>query len=233
MRGSLLGVIIAAGLLGGVALGADAKVAADQAKAWIRQLGADEYSQRNEAAQALMQAGRAALAPLREALEDEDPEISIRAAQLLLALRGRGFIGVDLHELNSDGTPVIPVQALRPKEAPDADMSDAGEHVEAPAKPVWIELVINLRRGQNLPGEKYGMQDGDKIVGVNGRRVDGSVDLMREVGLAGPGAKLLVELVREGRPVRVVVVLARHPDDTNVPVLINLDNEEGEDPDKT
>jgi hypothetical protein len=66
--------------------GADDKKVGDL----IRDLGADEYSVRERAETELRKMGDAAIPPLREALEDKDPERALRAHRVLESLEKKG-----------------------------------------------------------------------------------------------------------------------------------------------
>lgn len=64
----------------------------------IELLGDDRFSVRNQASDELKSLGRAAIGPLAEAAAEDEPEIRTRAMQLLVEMRGRGFMGVQLEE---------------------------------------------------------------------------------------------------------------------------------------
>src|SRR5262245_40820914 len=53
----------------------------------VRQLGSDQFKEREAASNALGKIGKTALAALRKAAKDSDPEIRSRAARLILALQ--------------------------------------------------------------------------------------------------------------------------------------------------
>ena len=74
-----------------------ASLEVQQARAMIQALGSDSYSTRVQARNSLLQLGRAAIEPLEYAVKSEDPEVRLRAAEILIALRGRGFMGLGLH----------------------------------------------------------------------------------------------------------------------------------------
>ena len=63
------------------------------------------------------------------------------------------------------------------------------------------------------PGAKAGLQASDVILQFNGRPVENSGDLPRMVGMAKPGAKILLQVWRKGRAQDVTVVLGELPDE--------------------
>src|SRR5512139_977324 len=63
------------------------------------------------------------------------------------------------------------------------------------------------------PGAKAGLQASDVILQFNGRPVENSGDLPRMVGMAKPGAKILLQVWRKGRAQEVTVVLGELPDE--------------------
>jgi len=167
-----------------------------RAEELVQALASDSYAARAQAKTQLMQLGRPAIEPLEAALVSSDPELQIRATELLIDLRGRGFLGVGLSE----------------EEVPVTDGSGA----ELPPIVVASQIVnfmqyANAGVTRPFPAEVAGIQQGDKILAVNERPVHGVQDLKREVTLVGPGrvASLLIE--REGKPRRVSAVLTRNP----------------------
>src|SRR5512139_3776722 len=63
------------------------------------------------------------------------------------------------------------------------------------------------------PAAKAGLQASDVILQFNGRPVENSGDLPRMVGMAKPGAKILLQVWRKGRAQDVTVVLGELPDE--------------------
>src|SRR5512139_1334062 len=63
------------------------------------------------------------------------------------------------------------------------------------------------------PAAKAGLQASDVILQFNGRPVENSGDLPRMVGMAKPGAKILLQVWRKGRAQEVTVVLGELPDE--------------------
>jgi membrane-associated protease RseP (regulator of RpoE activity) len=116
--------------------------------------------------------------------------------EILIALRGRGFLGIGLNEESA------------PTEE-DAD-DDAPQFVRA-IQILDFKTFNHLGVRRPFPADAAGVQVGDKILEVNGRAIRGTKDLMREVILIGPArmASLLIE--RDGNPLRIVLRLTRNP----------------------
>ncbi len=170
----------------------------------VAQLGAESYLERAQAREQLMNLGRPAVDPLEAGVQSEDPEIRLRCTELLIALRGRGFLGITLEELPADET------AEEDGVPPDGTQHIPPPFVQARSVIGFKELAsYGVRRA--LPAETSGLQSGDKLLAVNGRSVCGNKDLMREVTVVGPGrvASLLVE--RGTARLRIPVLLTRNP----------------------
>jgi serine protease Do len=58
------------------------------------------------------------------------------------------------------------------------------------------------------PGEKAGIQPGDVVLSVNGRPVEGAVDLRRTLGGAKPGTAVTLQINRRGKLLDIKAVLA-------------------------
>lgn len=179
----------------------------------VRQLGAENYTHRRQAATELMEAGRAALEPLARALEDTDPEIRAKAADLLVALRGRGFVGIQFNEQPSKDAPLVPQQDTREDGGDGA--AGAGAEPVAP-QPAFIPApdVQVVETVDGMPGKEAGLQAGDRFLAVNGRVICGELDLLREVILAGPAKPSMLVLERDGRKITIGITLGRHPSDS-------------------
>ena len=63
-------------------------------------LNADSYLVREKARESLLKLGRASIEPLESATKAEDSETRLRAIELLIALRGRGLLGVAMMQPN-------------------------------------------------------------------------------------------------------------------------------------
>jgi serine protease Do len=97
----------------------------------------------------------------------------------------RGFIGVTLKDVDPDLQ-----QSLRLSSARGA-------------------LVQDVTEGS--PGERAGLRTYDLIVGVDGERISGNDDLIRRVSALTPGTPVRLEVIRDGRPLSVLVKLAERP----------------------
>ncbi len=202
------------------------------AQKWIAQLADGGYTVRKQAYEALKSIGRPALEPLTGALEATDPEVRTRAAQLLVEMRGRGFMGIQLQE-DWDGDD--PFQGVN-RNVDDGGVDDPPAANEPPreevkAKPpprVLAASVLHAKdmdpevqqmlKGQEMPAGKAGVADGDRILAVNGRPIRGVGDLLREVTLAGPRTKTMIVVERSGKKVTLAVTLTRNPSDKSASV---------------
>jgi len=185
------------------------------AKRLIQSLGSNAYAERDVAARELYHLGRAAIEPLEYAAKDNDSEVSLRATQLLLAMRGRGFMGITLQEDR---------QASVGSDDPD---TDAEAYSENPAPVVRVMGIANAHdfgSAKPFPAELAGMTASDKVLEINGRPINGVKDLMREVICAGPGRIALVLLEREGKKMRVALMLTHNPSNHETPP-VNMEQE--------
>lgn len=180
------------------------------AQALVELLGSPRFEQREKAAEALRAMKRGAIGALQDALGDEDPEIRFRAANLLVDLRGRGFMGVLLEELIDGRTwheiAVAEQQGNEPQ--PQDEGARAGKLPPPPAL-----MAKQVQRGLNRPAEVAGIQDGDRFVAVDGKPINGLLDLLRAVIFAGPARKVAVVVEREGKKLTLAVELICNPDD--------------------
>jgi S1-C subfamily serine protease len=58
---------------------------------------------------------------------------------------------------------------------------------------------------ESSPGQRAGLQSGDQIVGYNGQRVFSYGELSEQTMSATPGRAVVVDIVRDGVPMQVVV----------------------------
>ena len=209
------------------------------AQRWIEQLADERYSARKQAYAELKAIGRPALEPLTEALEVADPEVRTRAAQLLVELRGRGFMGIQLQEDWEGDDPFQGLnRAVEDEEGAGAPDANGQPPAEAKGKPPPFVLAVSVLRakdmepeiqqllkGGEMPAEKAGVADGDRVLAVNGRPIRGVADLLREVTLAGPKTKIPMLVERNGKRLTLSVTLTRNPADKNA--LVDLLAEEG------
>lgn len=174
---------------------------AQQATQMVKDLGADDYATRRTAYAKLLSLGRPAVEPLEKAQQSEDPEVRLRAMELLIALRGRGFLGVSLAEsedIDGDGVP----DGIENGQACVRAMS-----IVSHQHPQYANLGLN----KPLPAEAAGMEAGDKLLAVNDRPVHGTKDLMREVISIGPARLAVITIERNGKMQRLPVILTRNP----------------------
>jgi hypothetical protein len=166
---------------------------------YVAQLSAESYMDRAEAKEKLKELGRAAIEPLEAGAQSEDTEIRLRCLEILIAMRGRGFMGVGLAEDNTEM-------------AEDGGNEDSDIVVSA-------NQVIDWRQGfdrqygvkRPFPADAAGIKTGDKLLEINDRKVRGIKDLMREVILVGPGRVCSVLIQRDGVKMRIPVLLTRNP----------------------
>jgi serine protease Do len=68
-------------------------------------------------------------------------------------------------------------------------------------------LVANVLA--NGPAGKAGIESGDVIVSVNGKKVDGPRQLTRRIGAIAPGETASLDVMRDGKPVKLSLKLAK------------------------
>jgi Do/DeqQ family serine protease len=65
------------------------------------------------------------------------------------------------------------------------------------------------------PGAKAGLQVGDAIVGIDGQKVEDSSDLTLKVTSHAPGSSVVLDVIRNGQPMKVTVTLGNRPTAAN------------------
>jgi membrane-associated protease RseP (regulator of RpoE activity) len=181
-----------------------------QAQDAAKALGSDNFSERSNAKEQLLRLGRASIEPLEYAVKSEDPEVRLRAMEILIALRGRGFLGIGLQESADDE--LVDLDA-----APEEDAKDAVRTVTPPV--VSANQIVSFRQPpyntygltRPFPAEAAGMQPGDKILSINERPIHGVKDLMREVITIGPARTAIIVIERGAQKLRLPVLLTRNP----------------------
>lgn len=183
------------------------KSASDQAariQTLIQNLSSEVYGDRWTARRDLFNIGRPALEALEYAAKSEDTSTRITANELLIELRGRGFMGIGLQE----------------EQAPEVTGDETGEtETDKPAKPpVTVRVTaisspsqMGLASSKPFPAEVAGMATSDKILEVNGKPIGGVKDLMREVINIGPTNVALLMIERDGKKMRLPLLLTRNP----------------------
>lgn len=181
-----------------------------QAQEAAKALGSDNFSERTNAKEQLLRLGRASIEPLEYAVKSEDPEVRLRAMEILISLRGRGFLGIGLQESSDDE--IVDLDAV-----PEEDTKDAVKTVTPPV--VSANQIVSFRQPpyntygmtRPFPAEAAGMQPGDKILSINERPIHGVKDLMREVITIGPARKAIIMIERGEQKLRLPVLLTRNP----------------------
>jgi serine protease Do len=98
----------------------------------------------------------------------------------------RGWLGVQVQALDEDMA-----QSLKLKDTKGA-------------------LVADVTSGS--PAEKAGLKPGDVVVALDGKPIESSSELSRQVAAKAPGAKMSVEVVRDGAHKSLPVTLGTFPD---------------------
>ncbi len=203
--------------------------AESKAQDLINRLGDENFIVRRKAYEQLFSMGRPALKPLARALDSEDPEVKTRASELLISMRGRGFLGIHLEEdwegtrpqdylrVNGGG-----VQQLNEDDGDKVEEDDGQPRRDAPPRVRVVKVV------EGMPAGKAGIQAEDRILSVNGRPIKGMTDLMREVILAGPMSRILVVVLRDEKKVTLLVRLTRNPQDPLPPVDLLQNSKEAQ-----
>lgn len=171
--------------------------------ALLADLGAPEFARREQARNELVQFGAAALGKMRDAYRNStDLEVRLSLEDIMRnvylnhhLLDANGFLGIR-HR------PPEVHRARDPRVPPDG-----------------VGIVIDFV----LPGtaaERFGLQEGDMIIGVDGepipmsRRgfsVDGFGEAIRK---RGPGARAVFTVVRRNQTFDVEIEIGRRPEDT-------------------
>ena len=75
------------------------------------------------------------------------------------------------------------------------------------------------------PGEKAGLQVGDAIIAIDGKKVDGSDDLTMDVVAKAPGSTVTLDVMRNSQPTKVRVTLGQRPGTVDFDKTQNGDND--------
>lgn len=106
----------------------------------------------------------------------------------------RGFLGVAVSPANRDLGPEL------------------REHLRAPNGGALAETV-----SPNTPAARAGLRDGDVIVKFGDRTVSSFTDLEKAVAATKPGSTVPVDVVRDGKPVRLNITVIERPTDADMP----------------
>ncbi|HEY3321989.1 MAG TPA: PDZ domain-containing protein [Planctomycetota bacterium] len=211
-------LICAAALCAGIAVAAQppgvTEAAQQQARTLVQGLSSANWAERNNASQELLRLGRASVEPLEYAVKSDDPEVRMRALELLIALRGRGFLGIGLQQ-SDDHADAFGMYIADPE--PDENKNERPGVVPRPV--VSANQIVNsqqplydgMRATKPFPAAAAGMQVGDKVLAINDRPIYGVKDLMREVITVGPARLAILLVERDGKRIRVPVTLTRNP----------------------
>jgi Do/DeqQ family serine protease len=101
----------------------------------------------------------------------------------------RGYLGVNLQNVTTDNAPLLGLKD--DKGAVIADVTPNG------------------------PGAKAGLKAGDVITGFNGHQVQGMEDLTMDVVSEAPGSTVTLDVVRDGKPMKVTATLGTRRNDLN------------------
>ena len=93
---------------------------------------------------------------------------------------------------------------LDPDQALRAELGDVEyqQYLEANGRSTAVAVGSVL---ESSPGQRAGLQSGDQIVGYNGQRVFSYGELSEQTMSATPGLSVVVDIVRDGVPMQVVV----------------------------
>jgi len=94
--------------------------------------------------------------------------------------------------------------ALDPSAALRAEIGDAAyeQYLEANFRSTSVSVSSVL---ESSPGQRAGLQPGDEIVSYNGNRVFDVSDLNQQTMLGEPGESVVVDIMRDGMPMQVVM----------------------------
>jgi hypothetical protein len=76
------------------------------------------------------------------------------------------------------------------------------QYLEASGRPTSVGVGSVL---ESSPGQRAGLQTGDQIVAYGGERIFSYSDLSRQTMAAAPGQPVVVDIVRDGIPMQVVI----------------------------
>jgi serine protease Do len=102
----------------------------------------------------------------------------------------RGYLGIELHELDPDLSTLVGVKDGRGA------------------------VVLDVVKGG--PAEAAGLRRYDVITGVSGHEVRNGDDLVRRIATSTPGSSVTLSIVRDGRPLSVPAQLLERGPDTEL-----------------
>ncbi|MEO7318465.1 MAG: Do family serine endopeptidase [Chthoniobacteraceae bacterium] len=104
----------------------------------------------------------------------------------------RGYLGLNLQEMSEDLAKEFKIEG------------DKGA------------LVGGFPKDGNSPAQKAGIKEGDVVVAVDGKQVEGREDLIKIVSSKSPGTEVSVKLLRDGKETVVPVKLGERPSKNEV-----------------
>jgi putative serine protease PepD len=119
---------------------------------------------------------------------------------------GNGNVGIGFAVPSNTARQVVP--RLKQGQTIDRPWLGAVTGRVSPTSPDGA-VVRSVRPGG--PGQRGGLQVGDVIVGMNGRRVDDPADVSAAIRGQAPGDTVTVQVQRDGRPVTIDVELGKRP----------------------
>lgn len=168
-----------------VAPGQDARVVARQ-----RTARAEAYNSLAGRADRLVSNG---FSPDRAAwIVRREDELQMAAMQAQFEARRSG------EPINRFDPAFNPAGALR-DEIGDAEYA---QYLEANGRPTSVMIASVI---ESSPGQRAGLQAGDEIVSYNGTRVFNSWELNQQTMQGEPGQTVVVDIMREGMPMQVVL----------------------------
>ncbi len=111
-------------------------------------------------------------------------------------------------QLRASGHVVRGYLGILPVDVP-RELADEYKLGKDKAKGAFVRQVV-----QGTPADKAGVQPGDVVLTINGRAVDGAVDLRRTLGALKPGTSVTLQLNRQGKPLTVTANLSELTDST-------------------
>ena len=97
-------------------------------------------------------------------------------------------------QLKSGGRVVRGYLGILPTDVP-REMAEEYGLAKGKAKGAFVRQVV-----AGGPAEKAGIQPGDVVLSVNGKPIDGAVDLRRTLGAIKPGSTVTLQINRRGKP---------------------------------
>ncbi|MET0333241.1 MAG: Do family serine endopeptidase [Rhizobacter sp.] len=104
-------------------------------------------------------------------------------------------------QLKSTGRVVRGYLGILPTDVPREAAEEYGLS-KSKSKGAFVRQVVS-----GGPAEKAGIQPGDVVLSVNGKAIDGAVDLRRTLGVLKPGSTATLQVSRRGKPMEFKAVL--------------------------